>query len=67
MPGAAATIAVVIPTLNEAARIAEILTHTRHLGFDDYVVVDGGSTDDTVAVAGDGRRADIHLDRPPWL
>lgn len=45
------TISVVIPTLNEEATIAATLRSTAHLGFHEIIVVDGGSTDRTVAVA----------------
>jgi rSAM/selenodomain-associated transferase 2 len=44
-------IAAVIPTLNEGARLAGCVMGLRALGLDQLVVVDGGSTDDTVAVA----------------
>jgi rSAM/selenodomain-associated transferase 2 len=45
------TISVIIPTLNEARIIAEALSHTAGLGFDELIVVDGGSTDGTAAIA----------------
>jgi rSAM/selenodomain-associated transferase 2 len=45
------TIAVVIPVLNEEQAIVATLRHTVSLGFDEIVVVDGGSTDQTRAKA----------------
>jgi len=44
------TISVIIPTLNEARIIADTLSHTTGLGFDEVIVVDGGSTDQTRTV-----------------
>ncbi|WP_455245650.1 TIGR04283 family arsenosugar biosynthesis glycosyltransferase [Petrachloros mirabilis] len=40
-------ISVIIPTLNEETTIAETLRHTSGLGFEDIIVVDGGSSDRT--------------------
>jgi glycosyltransferase involved in cell wall biosynthesis len=45
-----ATVSVVIPTLNEACNIAEVIPRLPS-GIDQIVLVDGGSTDDTVEVA----------------
>lgn len=44
------TISVIIPTLNEERTIAATLAHTASLGFDELIVVDGGSTDETPAL-----------------
>ncbi len=43
----AMTISVIIPTLNEERTIMTILAHTAALGFDELIVVDGGSLDQT--------------------
>ena len=43
------TLSVVIPTLNEAANMPHVLAQLD--GFDDIVLVDGMSSDDTVAIA----------------
>ena len=37
-------ISVIIPTLNEERTIMATLAHTAALGFDELIVVDGGST-----------------------
>ncbi|MEK6671616.1 MAG: TIGR04283 family arsenosugar biosynthesis glycosyltransferase [Nitrospirota bacterium] len=43
----AMTISVIIPTLNEERTVMATLARTATLGFDELVVVDGGSTDET--------------------
>jgi rSAM/selenodomain-associated transferase 2 len=42
---------VIIPALNESPNIAAAMASARDAGFDEIIVVDGGSTDDTVANA----------------
>ncbi len=49
VPPASLPLTVVIPTLNEAWQIAEALASLRWA--DEVIVADGGSTDDTVAIA----------------
>ena len=49
-------ISIIIPTLNEAANIADLIEQTRGIGDCEIIVVDGGSTDDTCQRA-------IHADR----
>lgn len=43
-------VGVVIPALNEASTIAGTLRHTAGLGFDEIIVIDGGSHDQTQAL-----------------
>ncbi|HEY7534086.1 MAG TPA: TIGR04283 family arsenosugar biosynthesis glycosyltransferase, partial [Nitrospiraceae bacterium] len=43
------TISVIIPTLNEERTITETIRHTAKLGLSEIVVVDGGSSDRTIA------------------
>ena len=45
------SIAVVIPTLNEARVLSRTLLAVRQLRFDEVVLVDGGSRDQTVSIA----------------
>ncbi len=50
-------LSVIIPTLNEAPRLADVIARTRALGECEIIVVDGGSTDGTLdcATAADRR------------
>ncbi|MSR60470.1 MAG: glycosyltransferase [Planctomycetaceae bacterium] len=45
------SISIIIPTLNEASTIADTVAKARAIDPDEIIVVDGGSTDDTVAQA----------------
>ena len=56
------SISVIIPTLNEAPRIAELIASTRQVGECEIIVVDGGSTDGTLERASS---ADIVLSSEP--
>ena len=51
MSDATQPVAVVVPTLNEGARIGGLLRHLSTLGFAEIVVADGGSHDGTVQIA----------------
>lgn len=55
-------VSVIIPTLNEGARIAELIAATRQVGECEIIVVDGGSTDGTLERAAS---ADIVLSSEP--
>lgn len=55
-------VSVVIPTLNEAAHIVQTLTLVQQAGECELVVVDGGSNDDTFAIA--QRHADLAVLAP---
>ncbi len=44
-------VSVIIPTLNEEARIAATIDAARAAGVDEVIVADGGSSDATVAIA----------------
>jgi rSAM/selenodomain-associated transferase 2/rSAM/selenodomain-associated transferase 1 len=50
-PTGAGQISIIIPTLNEAATIAETLAYFKGPGQPEVIVVDGGSQDDTVRLA----------------
>lgn len=56
------TVSVIVPTLNEEAVLAATLEHVRQAGVDEIIVVDGGSTDTTTAIA--ARHADEVLSAP---
>ena len=44
-------VCVLLPTLNEAATITDVITAYRDVGLERFLVVDGGSTDDTRELA----------------
>ena len=55
-------LSVLVPVLNEEAGLAAFLEHLRQLGVDEIVVADGGSHDNTIAIAED--YADIVVSAP---
>ena len=44
-------VCVLLPTYQEAETVGRVVTEFREAGFDDVLVIDGGSTDDTRAIA----------------
>jgi rSAM/selenodomain-associated transferase 2 len=61
-------ISIIIPTLNEERTIMATLVHTAALGFDELIVVDGGSLDQTsVLVESYGRRTQSPAQSPVRL
>jgi rSAM/selenodomain-associated transferase 2 len=57
------TISVIIPTLNEARRVREVVQHVLSLGDVEVIVADGGSTDGTPTLALDAGARVIHAAR----
>lgn len=58
MKNAISNAAVIIPTLNEERNVAEVIRKLNSLGFTNILVVDGNSTDQTVAVA---KKLGVHV------
>jgi rSAM/selenodomain-associated transferase 2 len=56
----AMTISVIIPTLNEERTVMATLAHTAALGFDELIVVDGGSLDQTLLLVESYRLSTQH-------
>jgi rSAM/selenodomain-associated transferase 2 len=56
-------VSVIVPTLNEEAVLAPTLQRARQAGVREIIVVDGGSTDATVAIA--RQLADVVISVPP--
>lgn len=56
----AMTISVIIPTLNEERTVMATLTRTATLGFDELIVVDGGSLDQTLLLVESYRLSTQH-------
>ena len=54
------TVSIIIPTLNEERRVMATLAHTATLGFDELVVVDGGSHDRTLLLVESYRLSTQH-------
>jgi len=46
-------VCILVPTLDEAATIADVVRDFREAGYENVLVVDGGSTDDTQSIARD--------------
>ncbi|ERH13011.1 MAG: glycosyltransferases involved in cell wall biogenesis, partial [halophilic archaeon J07HB67] len=44
-------VCVLLPTYQEAETVGRVVTEFREAGFDDVLVIDGGSTDDTRTIA----------------
>lgn len=61
----AMTISAIIPTLNEERAIMATLAHTAALGFDELIVVDGGSLDQTPVLVESYRRRTQSLSQSP--
>jgi rSAM/selenodomain-associated transferase 2 len=57
------SISIVIPTLNEAHRIREVVQHAQSLGDVEIIVADGGSSDGTPALALDAGARVVHAGR----
>lgn len=57
------SVSIVIPTLNEARRIVDVVHHAQALGDVEVVVADGGSTDGTPTLALDAGARVVHSPR----
>jgi glycosyltransferase involved in cell wall biosynthesis len=57
------SVTVIIPALNEEPSIGQVLSEIPPQGIDEVIVVDGGSTDDTVAIAREAGATVIHEPR----
>jgi len=56
-------VSVIIPTLNEAAHLAETLRHVAAAHPHEIIIVDGGSTDDTIHIATESGAKVVHSER----
>jgi dolichol-phosphate mannosyltransferase len=53
-------VCVLVPTMDEAETIGDVVADFRAAGFDDVLVIDGGSSDDTRSIAADaGARVEV--------